>query len=189
MTRKQLGQQRLGELVALKQSYMINIFTWNVRGMSTFEKQKTILSLIKMHDASIYCLLETHIKSVNKDGAMRVFEGWKRIANYEFHENGRIWILFKEEKIGMQVTHILAQSIACHVECKSTESKFLCTTVYAFNSLEERMNLWQDMEMLKTAEHWIVYGNFNYVSKTMKNLAKIDPITKRWRILTIVYGK
>ncbi|XP_043717559.1 uncharacterized protein LOC122665471 [Telopea speciosissima] len=64
---------------------------------------------------------------------------------------------FQNLKRGWKFTHnlgILGSSLACH-----------CTAVYAFNTLEGRLELWKDIEEIAAGmiDPWAVMGDFNIV--------------------------
>lgn len=82
----------------------------------------------------------------------------------EFHENGRIWFLYRKY-LHVHVQYKLAQMITCSVEAHHIMEKFLCSIVYAFNYEGARQSLWEEMDTIKNTNKgpWIVCGDFNYV--------------------------
>lgn len=55
------------------------------------------------------------------------------------------------------------QMITCMVELKNDGRSFMCSVVYAKNSLEERKKLWEDMLGVKNNSPWIILGDFNCI--------------------------
>lgn len=76
---------------------MIKLLMWNVRGMNTSSRQREVAKSIAGRNASICILVETKIKIHKKEKVLRrTFGGWNCFDNYEWHEKGRIWVLYKE---------------------------------------------------------------------------------------------
>lgn len=94
-----------------------------------------------------------------------MFAGCSYITNLECHYNGRIMIFWRNDYY--QVTKVTgeAQSITCLVEDKVAHTKFHMTTVYAFNTREERRLLWNHLwnQSIGISRPWIILGDFNSV--------------------------
>lgn len=84
-----------------------------------FEKMAEIVKVIKSHEPNICILVETKVKKENKYRILQQsFGEWNHIANYEFHENGRVWKLFKDTEVDVELIQKSAQMITCWVNCK-----------------------------------------------------------------------
>lgn len=55
--------------------------------------------------------------------------------------------------------------IHCKIKVKSSDCQFLLTIIYASNSLNERLSLWDDLRKLRATTPWITVGDFNNVLK------------------------
>lgn len=115
------------------------IVSWNIRGLNKVGKTIEISSRLKSLNPSIIVLLETRVKK-NKADAIRhklnfQVQYWD---NYDKHDNGRIWVLWDDNK--EVVKHIRSTSQLIHCGIFDMNGGFLnwCTSIYAMNHLEER---------------------------------------------------
>ncbi|XP_043697077.1 uncharacterized protein LOC122647841 [Telopea speciosissima] len=111
-------------------------------------------------------LLETKVKENNVNTTFQNLKrGWKFTHNCSPEHHTRIWIGWDEESLKVEIIKskpqfihlkvgILGSSLACH-----------CTAVYAFNTLEGRLELWKDIEEIAAGmiDPWAVMGDFNIV--------------------------
>lgn len=142
---------------------MTKIMSWDIRGLNTSARQREVGRVLTSLKPSICILVETKIKHHKKDKIMRKsFKGWSCIDNYEFHEKGRIWVLYREDDIKVNVCHKSKQMISCIVDLNGY--KFQCSAIYAMNSSEERKKLWADLEQLRNNLPWLALGDFNCIS-------------------------
>lgn len=156
---------------------MIKILTWNVRGLNTSDKQKEVKSLMLTHDPEICCLVETKIKDENKDAiAKSAFGDWELVENNEYHENGRIWVLYRRH-LKVEVKYKSAQMVTCLVEAKNIPVQFMCSAVYAFNYEGARQSLWEEMVVTKNNHNlpWILCGDFNCVRYGHEKIGELNP--------------
>lgn len=49
-----------------------------------------------------------------------------------------------------------AQVITCAIQIPSTGEQFICSAIYAFNTVGERLSLWEDLRNTQAA-----YGHLN----------------------------
>ncbi|GJY16874.1 RNA-directed DNA polymerase, eukaryota, reverse transcriptase zinc-binding domain protein [Tanacetum coccineum] len=118
----------------------LKIASWNIRGMSTGNKQKEVRNLIRNENLQMCSIIETHIKANN----------------------------IKEICEKVQIIHMARQFIFCHIENLQSKSKFFCTFVYASNSGFERKSLWKDFYMHKKVSGslpWAIMGDMNVTMK------------------------
>ncbi|XP_057463925.1 uncharacterized protein LOC130753792 [Actinidia eriantha] len=111
-------------------------------------------------------ILETKLKGQrNREAANRKFKGWAIFDNFQHHPKGRIMIIWKADKVDLQILECSEQVIHCLAVCKVTNSKFSLSFVYAFNTIVGRRSLWTNLdrfnEMLN--DPWLVMGDFNNV--------------------------
>ncbi|XP_074291884.1 uncharacterized protein LOC141618698 [Silene latifolia] len=89
------------------------------------------------------------------------------------HPGGRIWILWKNNKVDIEVLDMGAQYMHLNVKDLNTDQCFRATFIYAFNKVEERASLWQDLIRLNVIGPWIVLGDFNNVMYANERLGKM----------------
>ncbi|XP_074296921.1 uncharacterized protein LOC141627584 [Silene latifolia] len=82
-------------------------------------------------------------KASGKRGPMVTELNWNYITNTACHSGGRVWILWKHNKLDVVLIDMDAQFIHVSVTNKLDGSQFFATFVYAFNKLED-----MDEEML-----------------------------------------
>lgn len=83
---------------------MIKFRTWNIRGLNASEKKKKVDYLLRSHEPSYCILVEMRVKKQKRDKIMRKrFNCWKLIDNYNNHENGRIWGLYREDMLNLNI--------------------------------------------------------------------------------------
>lgn len=145
-------------------STMFKIMAWNVRGLNTLAKRAEIAKVIKSHKPTICILVETKVNEDNKDRILQQsFRKWNHITNYEFHENGRIWLLFKDHEVDVDLIQKSSQMITCRVNCKIQKRVMRVSAVYAKNNQGDRKELWATINQLKTNMPRLVLGDFNCV--------------------------
>lgn len=129
----------------------LKIGTWNIRGLSTPDKQKEVRNFIVEEKLQVCVVLETHLKSkkIVKIGE-RIFGSWDWITNMRYCNKGcRIMLGWNNENIHVDVVHMARQSILCKVQAVKGQLKLFCTFFYAANGGTERKELWQDLEIYK----------------------------------------
>ncbi|XP_019262934.1 PREDICTED: uncharacterized protein LOC109240719 [Nicotiana attenuata] len=94
-----------------------------------------------------------------------MFEGWKYITNLHHHYNGRVVVAWRPDYYQVRYISGTAQSITCLVTDVVLQKEFYMTTVYAFNTRDERRSLWQHLESMSGGikQPWLVTGDFNSV--------------------------
>ncbi|GJY47211.1 RNA-directed DNA polymerase, eukaryota, reverse transcriptase zinc-binding domain protein [Tanacetum coccineum] len=147
-----------------------NAAIWNIRGMSTSDKQKETRNLIKNQNLQLCGIIETHSKYKNilKVGKS-VFGNWDFTSNGEDNNKGcRIMVGWNSNKINVWVIAKTKQCMFLLVETVCKKIKFFCTMVYASNSYTERRRLWKDLgaqKVITDKEPWVILGDFNVTMK------------------------
>ncbi|XP_074305021.1 uncharacterized protein LOC141639953, partial [Silene latifolia] len=124
-------------------------------------------------NVSLFGLLETRVKprSLNKV-AKNICEGWSFTTNYNYHSGGRIWVLWKDSHLKIDIIVKSAQYI--HVKATTIEGcHFFVTFVYGYNKIEERVPLWNDLMAWSITQPWVVLGDFNNVMYSNERIGKI----------------
>lgn len=75
------------------------IVSWNIRGLNKLAKLREISSRLYSLQTDIAILIETHVKKANADVCRkRLGNKWKFIDNYDHHANGRIWLMWDDNR-------------------------------------------------------------------------------------------
>lgn len=143
-------------------------FFWNVRGFNKGTKQAVVRKWCRDQLMNFGCLIETRVKE-KKAGRIveEVFEGWNLMANYEFNRLGRLWVVWRST---VRLTPVFksAQIITCSVLLPGRDEEFFCSFIYAYNTVEERKELWEDLRNHNDApmfknKKWMLMGDFNEI--------------------------
>ena len=77
-------------------------------------------------------------------------------------------IIWKADKVDLQIRESSDQVIHCLATCKVTNVKFASSFVYAYNTIVGRRPLWANLDRFSESlsNAWLVLGDFNNVLKT-----------------------
>ncbi|XP_043697449.1 uncharacterized protein LOC122648282, partial [Telopea speciosissima] len=151
---------------------------WNVRGMNALTKRLGIKKVCKDHQAKLVCLLETKVKADNCGAIFDNFiPDWKYVHNGEIDNTIRIWLGWDPSCFNVEEIQKTKQFINAKVSIMGTAGSFLCTIVYALNTVAERKDLWEDVGSLASAiaTPWAVLGDFNVIRNHNEKIGG-DPV-------------
>ncbi|XP_019241803.1 PREDICTED: uncharacterized protein LOC109221818 [Nicotiana attenuata] len=139
---------------------------WNIRGVNKRYKQKEVRKYIRSNKINLVGLVETKVKEENAQKILKyIAPGWDILTNYREAKNGRVWLLWNSNIL--MVTKIRDDPQMIHSLVQSRQGDIQCylTVVYGFNGLEQRKELWQNLQQIATivTDPWLVAGDFNVV--------------------------
>lgn len=143
-------------------------FFWNIRGFNKSTKHDVVRSWMRNQSFNFGCIIETRVKEKKAAGIVSsVFHGWDFMSNYEFNQLGRLWVVWNST-VRMTPVYKSAQLITCSVLLQGQTKEFFCSFVYAFNTVEERRSLWEDLQShhetpLFRNKRWIIMGDYNEI--------------------------
>ncbi|GKD36617.1 RNA-directed DNA polymerase, eukaryota, reverse transcriptase zinc-binding domain protein [Tanacetum coccineum] len=119
---------------------------------------------------NLLAILETHLKTKNiAKVANSVFKDWSWMSNVvQSLTSCRIIVGWDAQAVKVMVIQAVKQSVLCLVKTSPDQIKFYLSIVYASNNENERMELWNCLEMKKRIaenHHWVVMGDFNVTLK------------------------
>ncbi|KAI5424682.1 hypothetical protein KIW84_030754 [Lathyrus oleraceus] len=84
------------------------------------------------------------------------------------HDNGRIYVLWKDNNIRIKMIKSTGQMIYCGIFELSGDLRYLMATIYPLNRLDQRKKLGKDIEELRCHQTgpWFLMGDFNNVLKS-----------------------
>ncbi|WZY72874.1 hypothetical protein YC2023_005114 [Brassica napus] len=96
-----------------------------------------------------------------------LFPGWSSEANYGFSPLGKIWIVWHPSLLVTVISKSL-QMITVEVTWPSVQSRIFISVIYGSNDIDERVNLWSEIDALVSAydlnsKPWIILGDFNQI--------------------------
>ena len=140
-------------------------FFWNIRGFNKKIKQEVVRNWVRSQSLQFGCIIETRVKE-RKAGKIiqETFKDWDSMTNYEHHNLGRIWVVWRKT-VRMTPVFKSSQIITCSVLVKG-EEEFFCSFIYAANGVEERRVLLEDLRSHYDApmfrdKKWMIMGDFN----------------------------
>ncbi|XP_043697301.1 uncharacterized protein LOC122648107 [Telopea speciosissima] len=134
--------------------------------MNAPTKKHGVRKVILDNNAKLAILLETKVKTENCAAVFDSFiSNWKYLHNGEVGSTARIWVGW--DSAVLKVEEILKSDQFIHLKVTTLGSSlsYLCTAVYASNSVEERRVLWRDVTSFGSSISgpWIALGDFNIV--------------------------
>lgn len=140
-------------------------FFWNIRGFNKKKKQVVVQKWIREKEFMFGGLLETKVKEGRSERILStVFQGWSMISNYEHNTLGRIWLVWRPD---IRVTPFFKSGQLLTVSiCTEGGEEFFYSIVYAYNTVEERKELWADLKLHQDSpivrnKPWLIAGDFN----------------------------
>lgn len=139
---------------------------WNIRGFNKPLKQNGVLDHTRKNKVVIMGILESKLKQQRmKDIVRKKFRRWRIADNFQNNPNGHILIIWKEDKVYLEILESSEQSIHCLATCKFSSNKFCISFIYAFNTVVGRRSLWDNLRRFNSSLEmpWVLLGDFNNV--------------------------
>lgn len=137
---------------------------WNIRGLNDPNKQVEVKKFIASNKVDIMAVLETKVKRINNDKIRRRIcssGSWADNSSYAFH--GRIWLWWNDQRLNLVVLKAHGQFLHCEIVIDNVS--LCCTFVYAYNQIDERIPLWQELLAIgqNMTKPWAVVGDLNTI--------------------------
>ncbi|XP_074288041.1 uncharacterized protein LOC141613199 [Silene latifolia] len=119
-------------------------------------------------------IVETRVRNKNAFSLQRKkFKQFFILDNYSSHLNGRIWVIWKDSSLNVQVQNKNSQWI--HLSISQGAHVLEITFVYGFNHLAQRLPLWDFLvSNAGCSSLWLVLGDVNCV-RTVEERISSDP--------------
>lgn len=154
------------QLGDLTMEVQMGLRPWNVRGLNGPLTQNKVATLCKQHNLALFGLLETKLRADRMSSMLfNKFKNWESHCNHEVVDGGRIIILWNPQYVYCIPLDTCPQVVHCRIFNKITSQTFMCSFVYAFNTLSERTDLWNSLISwgINHDDPWILLGEFNSV--------------------------
>ncbi|KAJ9535686.1 hypothetical protein OSB04_un001162 [Centaurea solstitialis] len=145
---------------------MINILTWNVRGLNNRGKQDEVKNLIHLYNINICAVVETHVRlEVLPQVCKNTFGRWLWVSNQASCSYGtRIILAWDPALFDVMVIDMNSQCLHAQVRVRGLDMMFLATFVYGANRSVERQLLWSELRKFHAIvgdKPWVLSGDFN----------------------------
>uniref|UniRef100_A0A803Q3C3 Reverse transcriptase domain-containing protein n=1 Tax=Cannabis sativa TaxID=3483 RepID=A0A803Q3C3_CANSA len=103
-----------------------------------------------------------------------LFSGWCFTNNNPWLDKGRIIVAWQPSVYSVDIRYCSSQLIHCYVESQQQVGKFYVSLVYAFNDVNKRAELWEELEEVasKVDEPWLLMGDFNEILNANERIGK-----------------
>ncbi|XP_074306305.1 uncharacterized protein LOC141641547 [Silene latifolia] len=143
------------------------------KGLNSDTKQRDVKWYLHQSEVVLFGLLETRVKPGSLNNvANNMCNGWDFVTNHNYHAGGRIWVLWKNQYVKVDIIEMDSQYIHLKVKDKVGNHIFYATFVYGFNKIEERVPLWNALKSWSINDPWVVLGDFNNVKYSSERVGK-----------------
>lgn len=147
---------------------MINIASWNIRGLNSPLKQNEIKLFILDKEINIIDILEVKVRLQNFQNIKnKIFRNWDVLHNTSPNSVARIWLGWDPTLFLVQPLYEEEQCITCRIIAKTQDPvSFILSAVYGSNARSQRRDLWRSLRYQHTIigqEIWLIMGDFNII--------------------------
>lgn len=93
----------------------------------------------------------------------KFFVGWNYSTNLDCCMGGRILMLWGWDMFTIYVYLSSEQLVHCCVRVVGVIDPFMLTAVYVWNTMGQRLSLWNHLSFLTITGPWLVCGDFNTI--------------------------
>ncbi|KAJ9545220.1 hypothetical protein OSB04_024927 [Centaurea solstitialis] len=152
--------------VSVIHNLMINIATWNIRGLNTRGKQIEVRDVIHENDVNICAIVESHVRVDMLDQVCNyTFGRWNWISNQASCDYGtRIILAWDGGIFDIMMLEMESQFMHCEVKVRGTDVAFFLTVLYGANRGVDRRRLWSGLRKFSAIfgqKPWAISGDFN----------------------------
>ncbi|XP_071740250.1 uncharacterized protein [Rutidosis leptorrhynchoides] len=165
---------------------MINIASWNIRGLNRVPKQNEVRDVVNSNKLSICAILESHVSIARLNGICYfVFPSWSRLSNNNVCERGTCIIIgWNPNEVRLMILAMTDQVVHCVV--KTIDDKWQCFIyfVYADNYYIKRRKLWDSLNYHNVSigmHPWVILGDFNVSLEIEESTASSSSCTLAMR--------
>jgi hypothetical protein len=119
------------------------------------------------NNVDVAAILEIRLKSTSIGFLMQTrFNGWNYSHNLLKIRGGCILLLWKEDKVDLNIISMDAQIINVSIICRITSLIYLTSFVYGLHSIANQKTLWESLLFFwgNTSQPWLILGDFNSIT-------------------------
>ncbi|XP_061375403.1 uncharacterized protein LOC133317554 [Gastrolobium bilobum] len=142
------------------------VASWNIRGFNMPLKHQGVQYFLRKRSIDVLAILETKLTALLVENILkRKFGDWKFTHNLSSHSAGRIVILWRPQKVTLNVLQSSAQIIHCNLLDKNSGKNVCMSFVYGLHSITARRALWLNLLSIGANMNspWLVFGDFNSI--------------------------
>ncbi|OIS95983.1 hypothetical protein A4A49_07426 [Nicotiana attenuata] len=126
---------------ALSQNLLpMNFIIWNARGSNSAEFHRHCASMVKLHNHTLLVLLETRMTDHKHLTIELKFSA--QFQTSDVGQYGGIVVMWKDDLVKLEEVSTTPQGVHVMVKVTLYNSKWLCSTIYASNYLNDMNRLW-----------------------------------------------
>ncbi|XP_074267052.1 uncharacterized protein LOC141590354 [Silene latifolia] len=136
--------------------YPMKISSWNIRGCNDHLKQQEISDFLWRNKLDVFGVLKTRIKEKKAGNLIKnKFSKYSVICNYDFHYNGRIWLIYNPTTVIVTPLISHAQFIHCAITHHATSKQIFLTMDFVTS--------------------WVLLGDFNVGRDVSEKVSSTPP--------------
>lgn len=145
---------------------MINILSWNARGLGSPNKRRALKDILLLHHIDILEIQETK-KETFKNRSLLALSS--TISHWTFKPSigasGGLLLGINETKLWILNSWIMNFSITMHIKTKSENFEFLLTLVYGPVLSRLRNDILEELRSIPVLgpPSWLLFGDFNLI--------------------------
>ncbi|XP_070047419.1 uncharacterized protein [Nicotiana tomentosiformis] len=182
---------------------LVNIISWNVRGLNRIRKRRVINSLILRWKTEIICFQESKLEGDIREKVKELWGNrWVKFAQLQASgTRGGIVVMWDGRMWKGKVCCVGAHTITCKFSGKTQDYSWHLSAVYAPNNRRKREEVWWELASARGLFDgpWVVCRNFNTVrfplekknysrftramtefSNFIEDMELVDPIIRDW---------
>jgi len=148
---------------------MINLASWNIRGLNPSLKQNEVQNVIQENGLNMCAILESHVELDRINLVCnKVFKEWEWVSNAASCADGnfkaRIIVGWDSNIMSVNVLHHIDQVMHLQIFLKELKVMLFVSMVYAANYYVHSRRLWENLSMHKCVVKdapWVIMGDFN----------------------------
>lgn len=154
----------------------MKIFSWNVRGLCSLDRQQVVKSWVRSSRVLIGALIETRVRAeIARAVVAATVPGWRCEMNNFGTEGGRIWVVW-DPSLSVVVYKKSSQLVVCGVFEPESGLSYTAAFVYGFNTEGERRRLWEELVTLSRHDlvkelPLIILGDFNQIRVALEHFS------------------
>ncbi|KAL0455359.1 UNVERIFIED_CONTAM: hypothetical protein Slati_0875100 [Sesamum latifolium] len=162
---------------------MMNVATWNVRGLNRRDHQVAVADLVGEFRLHFIGLLETRVSPLNYARIQNIVLPRWSWFNDTAGPGNRIWIAWDSAYIDVDVLNVGEQFVHCRVFIGQLHEHILVTVAYGANDIITRRELWHALDSLSDQIDvpWLVCGDFNAVLDDSEICGTAGDTSSLWR--------